>query len=76
MTDPDRVAGPTYAIENIGFIDFETKSNTDIKAGTYRYATEASAIVCAYAIGDGPVGAATVASFDGPLVWACHACSR
>ena len=70
MTDLDRAAGPTYAIENIGFIDFESKSNTDIKAGTYRYATEADAIVCTYAIGDGPVGAATVARFDGPLVWA------
>ena len=72
MTDLDRAAGPTFAIENIGFIDFETKSATDIKAGTYRYATEADAIICTYAIGDGPgpVGAATVASFDGPLVWA------
>ena len=69
MTDLDRAAGPTFAIENIGFIDFETKSATDIKAGTYRYATEADAIVCTYAIGDGPVRAVTVAEFDGPLDW-------
>jgi DNA polymerase len=69
MTDPDRAAGPTFAIADIGWLDFETRSETDIKAGTYRYATEADAIICSYAIGDGPVRAVTVAEFDGPLDW-------
>jgi DNA polymerase len=54
MPDP-RADGPTFAPENIGWIDFESKSETPITAGTTRYATEANAIVLAYAIGEGPV---------------------
>jgi DNA polymerase len=54
MPDP-RADGPTFAPENIGWIDFETKSETTISAGTTRYATEADAIVLAFAIGEGPV---------------------
>jgi DNA polymerase len=59
----------TFAIADIGWLDFETKSDTDIKAGTYRYATEADAIVLVYAIGNGPVTAVTVATFDDTLSW-------
>ena len=69
MTDPDRAAGPTIAIEDIGWIDFETKSDTDIKAGTYRYATEADAIVLVYAVGDGPVTAVTGTAPGGNINW-------
>ncbi len=59
-----------FAAADRGWFDFETRSNTDIKAGTYRYATEADAIVLAYAIGDGPVYHAEVIDFDhGPLQW-------
>ena len=63
----DRADGPTFALENICFIDFETRSQTDIKAGTYRYACEADAIVLVWAIGDGPVHAVAVADFSRPL---------
>jgi len=71
MTDPDRAAGPTFAIDDIGWIDFETRSEaTDLKvAGATRYATEADAIVLAYAIGNGPVNTVKVTAFDGPLRW-------
>jgi DNA polymerase len=70
MTDPDRAAGPTFAIDDIGWIDFETRSDTDLKvAGATRYATEADAIVLAYAIGNGPVSTVKVTAFDGPLRW-------
>ncbi len=51
----DRKAGATFAPADIGWLDFESRSRTDIKAGTYRYAQEADAIVLAFAIGDGPV---------------------
>jgi len=70
MTDPDRAAGPTFAIDDIGWIDFESRSDTDLKvAGAARYATEADAIVLAYAIGSGPVNTVKVTAFDGPLRW-------
>jgi DNA polymerase len=70
MTDPDRAAGPTFAIDDIGWIDFETRSDTDLKvAGATRYATEADAIVLAYAIGNGPVNTVKVTAFDGPSRW-------
>lgn len=53
----ERTAGATFALADIGFIDFESRSKTDIKAGTYRYAQDADAIVLAYAIGDVPAAA-------------------
>jgi len=37
------------------WIDFETYSETPIKYGTYRYASECEPIIVAYAIDDGPV---------------------
>ncbi len=62
--------GATFAIEDIGWIDFETRSDTDIKSGAYRYATEADAIVLAFAIGDAPPDSRAVYDFDGvPLRW-------
>jgi DNA polymerase len=69
MTDPDRAAGPTFATADLGWLDFETRSMTDIGAGTYRYATEASAIVLVYALGDSPVSAVSVTAFDGNFKW-------
>jgi DNA polymerase len=68
MTD-DRAGGPTFALQDICWIDFETKSKTNIKAGTYRYACDADAIVLAYAIGDGPVRTISVPDFNRPLIW-------
>src|SRR6478752_8140278 len=70
MLDPDREYGKTFKIEDIGFCDFETRSSTDIKAGAYRYATEADAIVLAFAIGDEPPASVAVYEFNGvPLRW-------
>ena len=51
----DREPGRTFAPEDIGWIDFECRSPEDIKAGTARYMTEADAIICTFAIGDGPL---------------------
>jgi DNA polymerase len=68
--DPDRLPGSGFQIDDIGFLDFETKGAADIQAaGATRYATEASAIIAAYAVGEAPVRLASVASFDQPLVW-------
>lgn len=67
MLPPERSLGNTFAPDQIGWIDFETRSATaDVKKGigTYRYALEAEAIVCAYAIGDGPVRVVAVDRFD------------
>src|SRR6185369_7131544 len=62
--------GATFAIEDVGFLDFESRSATDIKSGAYRYATEADAIVLAFAIGDEPADSRAVYDFDsGPLRW-------
>jgi DNA polymerase bacteriophage-type len=67
----DRMPGATFAADTIGWIDFESRSDTDIKrAGAVRYATEADAIVLAYAIGDAPPVTVSVTAFDGPLTWA------
>lgn len=66
----DRDYGQTFAPADIGWIDFETRSATDIKAGATRYATEADAIVAAFAIGDERPDSVAVYDFDGiPLRW-------
>jgi hypothetical protein len=75
MTD-DRAEGPTFALENIAFIDFESRSPTPIKSGTWRYATEADAIVLAFAIGDAPVQVISVPDFQAPLSWSDAASVR
>jgi DNA polymerase bacteriophage-type len=66
----DRALGATFAPQDVGFIDFETRGRLDIKAGAYRYAAEADAIILAFAIGDAPAAIVAVPDFDsGPLVW-------
>jgi DNA polymerase len=52
-----RDISPPFRLENLGFIDFETVNRTDdIKqVGASRYMENASAIICAYAIGGGAV---------------------
>lgn len=67
----ERNLGPTFASEDIGWIDFETASKeTDLKqAGTYRYATTADAITLAYAFGDEPPQMEAVDTFPMSLVW-------
>jgi DNA polymerase len=54
MTD-ERANGATLALADICWIDFESRGRVDIKAGAYRYAVDADAIILAWAIGDGPV---------------------
>jgi len=49
-----REIGATFAPDEIGWIDFEARGKRSIKDGTYAYATNADAIILAYAIGDGP----------------------
>ena len=52
----EREAGPTFGLDQIGWIDFETKGPENLKAaGATRYATSADALILAYAIGAGPV---------------------
>ena len=68
MFEGERAFGATFAPEQIGWLDFETRSETSLKlAGPYRYACDASAIVLAYAIGDEP--ARTAWKYSG-LAWA------
>jgi hypothetical protein len=66
--DP-RQPGATFALGDIGWIDFETKSETPITAGTDRYSNDAKAIMLAWAIGDGPVHVETVPGFMEYLRW-------
>lgn len=64
----ERANGPTFALADICFIDFETRSPVDIKqAGAVRYATEADAIILTYAIGSAPVRTVAVRDFSRPL---------
>jgi DNA polymerase len=68
--DQEREPGRTFAPEDIGWLDFETRSGEDIKAGTYRYMNDADAIICAFALGDGPPRYVAVKDFVCPLAWA------
>ena len=71
ILDPDRQPGSAFHIDDTGFLDFESRSGTDIKAaGAYRYATEADAIIGAYAIGHAPIRYQAVKDFSRPLHWA------
>src|SRR6187397_2915856 len=65
----DREDGRTFASDDLGWLDFETKSAEDIKAGTYRYMSEADAIIAAFALGDGPPRYVPVKTFNAPLCW-------
>lgn len=49
-----REIGETFRLDQIGFIDFETKSTVPIEDGTYRYMASAEPLILACAIGDGP----------------------
>jgi DNA polymerase bacteriophage-type len=64
----ERANGPTFALADVCFIDFETRSPVDIKqAGAVRYATEADAVILTYAIGSAPVRTIAVRDFSRPL---------
>jgi len=66
----DRLPGSGFRIDDTGFLDFESRGRADIKAaGAYRYATEADAIIAAYAIGQFPIDVVRVADFVRPLRW-------
>ena len=65
----EREPGDTFAPDQLGWLDFETRSPTDIRAGTYAYATDADAIICSYAISDGPVRSVAVPVFPAALHW-------
>jgi len=67
--EPEREPGRTFAPDDIGWLDFETKSLEDIKAGTYRYMSEADAVIAAFALGDGPPRYVPVKTFNAPLCW-------
>src|SRR6187399_896462 len=64
----ERANGPTFALADVCFIDFETRSPVDVQqAGAVRYATEADAIILTYAIGSAPVRTIAVRGFSRPL---------
>jgi DNA polymerase len=64
----ERANGPTFALADVCFIDFETRSPLDIRqAGAVRYATQADAIILTYAIGSAPVRTIAVGDFSRPL---------
>jgi DNA polymerase len=66
--DRDRDPG-AFDLSCIGFVDFETRGQTPIEAGATRYALDADAIICSYAIGDGPIQIAARSDFSRPLLW-------
>ncbi|HEX6831576.1 MAG TPA: hypothetical protein VF090_08555, partial [Methyloceanibacter sp.] len=61
---PLREPGATFAPDQIGWFDWETKSEVDISDGTFRYMESASPLILAIAIGDGPAFA-----LPWPLTW-------
>src|SRR6188508_373031 len=64
----ERANGPTFALADVCFLDFETRSSVDIRqAGAVRYATEADAIILTYAIGTASVRTVAVRDFSRPL---------
>lgn len=67
----DRALGSAFAPDDIGWIDFETRSAAPIEIGTYAYACHdtTDAIICTYAIGDGPVREFTAWREGGPIDW-------
>src|SRR6188768_2944120 len=64
----ERANGPTFALADVCFLDFEARSSVDLRqAGAVRYATEADAIILTYAIGSAPVRTLAVRDFSRPL---------
>jgi DNA polymerase len=51
----ERAPGATFALGDVGFVDFESRSSVPIAAGSDRYARSAQALLLSWAIGDGPV---------------------
>lgn len=68
----DRANGRTFSPEHLGWLDFETRSGEEIgDVGAMVYANHPSttAIVLAFAIGDGPVHRVAVDRFGPTLGW-------
>ena len=68
MHNGDRSLGKPFRLDQIGWIDFETR-NPDLELGSVgamRYANDASttALILVFAIGDGPVHTVAVDRFD------------
>jgi len=64
-----RDPGSAFALEDTGFIDFETRSGVDIDAGTYRYMGAADALILAYGIGTATTDTVSVPDYACPLRW-------
>ncbi len=64
-----RDPGSAFALEDTGFIDFETRSGVDIDAGTYRYMGAADALILAYGIGTAATDTVSVPDYACPLRW-------
>ena len=64
----ERANGATWSLDQVGWLDFESRAPVDVKsAGATRYATQADAVILAYAIGNGPVRTISVRDFSQPL---------
>jgi DNA polymerase len=50
-----REPGQTFKPDQIGWFDWETKSDVDIDVGTFRYMASASPLILAVAVGEGAV---------------------
>jgi DNA polymerase bacteriophage-type len=62
--------GATFALDELGWLDFEAANKQDdIRAGTYRYACSADAVIAVAAIGAGPVLTTAVKDFPQCLDW-------
>lgn len=59
-----REPGQTFALADIGFIDFEAKGEVDIDLGTYRYMASSAPLILAVAVGEAPAMALPL-----PLSW-------
>ena len=67
----ERALGATFAPGSVGFIDFETRSQSvDLKAaGAYAYVVDAHATVLAYALGESPAKTVVAREYHTPLHW-------
>lgn len=68
----DRANGRTFSPEHLGWLDFETRSGEelgDVGAMVYANHSSTTAIVLAFAIGDGPVHRVAVDKFGKTLGW-------
>jgi DNA polymerase len=65
----EKEPGAVFALGNIGWLDFESKSTVPIADGSDKYSHAAQAIILAWASGDGEVHTESVADFSGALRW-------